>query len=197
MCVCVCVFNFKLWDVSIFVNYLQVPCNRCDIINQSAWILFRCTAMLSKLFILGPLLYKELEFITIWMCLNFCVLLDGVRILCFATTCATYRSIRVYNTFFPKWCHPRVIIDNQLLLSVYVIDIYRSSLILFFMLKMSLFFPLIIQTPNYKGVRCGAVSWGTALQSGRSRVHFPLASLEFFIDIILPVALWPWGRLSL
>jgi hypothetical protein len=36
-----------------------------------------------------------------------------------------------------------------------------------------------------------------ALETGRSRVRFPMVSLEFFIDIILPVALWPWGRHSL
>jgi len=35
------------------------------------------------------------------------------------------------------------------------------------------------------------------LQTGRSRVRFPMVSLEFFSDIILPVALWHWGWLSL
>ena len=47
------------------------------------------------------------------------------------------------------------------------------------------------------GVRGGAVGWGTALQAGRSRVRFPMVSLDFFIDIILLAALRPWGRLSL
>jgi hypothetical protein len=41
------------------------------------------------------------------------------------------------------------------------------------------------------------IVWGTALQSGRSRVRFPMLSLEFFIDIILPATMCPWGRLSL
>jgi hypothetical protein len=41
-----------------------------------------------------------------------------------------------------------------------------------------------------------AIGWGTALQVGRSRVRFPM-SLEFFTDIILLAALWPWGWLSL
>jgi len=50
---------------------------------------------------------------------------------------------------------------------------------------------------SYEGARGGAVGWGTALQVGRSRVLFPMVSLDFFIDIILPAALWPWGRLSL
>jgi len=32
-------------------------------------------------------------------------------------------------------------------------------------------------------------SWGTALQSRRSGLRFPIVSLEFFIDIIFPAAL--------
>lgn len=33
----------------------------------------------------------------------------------------------------------------------------------------------------------------TALQTVKSRDRFPLVSYEFFIDIILAAALWPWG----
>jgi len=44
--------------------------------------------------------------------------------------------------------------------------------------------------------RDAALVSGTGLQAGRSRVRFPMASLEFFIDIILPAARWPWGSQS-
>ena len=37
---------------------------------------------------------------------------------------------------------------------------------------------------------CG---YGAVLQIGRSLVRLQMVSLEFFIDIILPIALWPWG----
>ena len=43
-----------------------------------------------------------------------------------------------------------------------------------------------------EGVRGSAVGWDTALQVGRSRVRFLMVS-DFFIDIILPAALWHWG----
>jgi len=35
-----------------------------------------------------------------------------------------------------------------------------------------------------------------ALHAGRSRVRFPMVSMEFFINIKLTSALWPWGWLS-
>jgi hypothetical protein len=49
----------------------------------------------------------------------------------------------------------------------------------------------------YVGVRGDSTGWGTKLQSERSRVSFLMGSWELFIDLTLPKALRPWGRLSL
>jgi hypothetical protein len=37
---------------------------------------------------------------------------------------------------------------------------------------------------------CSVVDWGTLLQAGRSRVRFPMRSLDLLICIIFPAALW-------
>ena len=61
-------------------------------------------------------------------------------------------------------------------------------------------FRVIINTINI--TICSTHSWGTAVAQwlrccatkGRSLVRFQIVSLECFIAIILPIALWPWGR---
>jgi hypothetical protein len=61
-------------------------------------------------------------------------------------------------------------------------------------LTCTLHFPYVCYMWHAAGA---SVGWGTAPQLGRSRVLFPTVSLGFFISIIIPAALLPWGRLSL
>jgi len=58
-------------------------------------------------------------------------------------------------------------------------------------------YPNVTQTLHQVICEPKTVGWGTALKAGRSRVQFPMVSLEFFIDIFLPAALWPWSWLRL
>jgi len=44
--------------------------------------------------------------------------------------------------------------------------------------------------------RGGAVVWSTALEPGRSQVRFPMVSVEFVLNVILPAALCLRCRLS-
>jgi hypothetical protein len=46
---------------------------------------------------------------------------------------------------------------------------------------------------RFEWVRNGSFGLGTALQAGRSQVRLQM----ILIDLILPAALRPWGRLSL
>jgi len=92
--------------------------------------------------------------------------------------------------------HNRINVNLTLLISGLQTYIFLLSEIIIY--KLYIFVSCYINSSTcFSGAYGGAVGWGTALQARRLPVRFPMVSLKFFVDIILPVTLWPWGWLSL
>ena len=90
---------------------------------------------------------------------------------------------------------------SELIVIFYFGNLYSQDAIIFFHILEKIFSPWqkksIFLRCLWANVLKRNIGWHTVLQARRSRVGFPLVSLEFFIHIILPAALWPWGWLSL
>jgi hypothetical protein len=56
---------------------------------------------------------------------------------------------------------------------------------------------ILIITALERGVRRSVFGLGTIRQAGRSRVRFPMRSLDFSTYLILQGDIWPWGRFSI
>jgi len=76
---------------------------------------------------------------------------------------------------------------RELTITSYAVEVSSRASCLLWLLRVSVCL-LIRFSPS---LSCAA------LQIGRSPVRFQMVSLEIIIDIILQIALWPWGRLSL
>jgi hypothetical protein len=81
----------------------------------------------------------------------------------------------------------------------YLLAAGRSLFLRRIICKFHMFLQIVIPSKKFQwgGKRSNIVGCGTMLQVGRSRVRFPISSLHISIDLILPAAQWPRGRLSI
>ena len=99
---CMCVFNFKVGGFRYSEMISSYHVRGATLYNQPAF--FTGAQECSWSFaVSGTWVYNKWSvFIIIWLRLNFCVLLNAVRILCWGTTCATHSSIYKNNLFLSE-----------------------------------------------------------------------------------------------
>ena len=170
--------NFFLWFCIIhFVSYILY--HTFCVIHSVSYILYAFCIIYSVSFILYHTFY----------------IIYFVSYILYNTFCMHFVSYILYLTF----CVIHFV--SYILYHTFLLCIFRATILYSQRMKINLLHNaascLQLDLQNVLGAPCGAVVWGTAPQAARSRVRFPVVSLEFFIDIILPAALWPWCRLNL
>jgi hypothetical protein len=80
---------------------------------------------------------------------------------------------------------------------IFTSTIFSIAVGLFPCVRTCKFFGSLLSCLHVVGARGSVAGWCTMLQAGRSRVRFPMRSLDFLIDLIFQAALSPWVRLSL
>ena len=152
--------------------------------GQSNAIVFYVPAWLAETVVLFQILWRKYILVTNSVCEVSSRLRIGRALKFSFSLCSEVLCSRIYTD-------PSII--RTLVIGIpRSFELFRPNVAQYFPLNLLLQCIIIVT-----GARGGAVGWGTALQAGRSRVLFPMVSLEFFIDIILKAALWPWGWLSL
>jgi hypothetical protein len=173
-----------------FISHTVTLDLSCSFIVQGGWVLLMwCVyfvlfvSELCMVLELGDLYYLYISF---WQCTS--QLIVCVDLLCYFVVNYCFASDRISSS--ESHCFSLV----DCISPYFDITFYNSYTD--FCNKLSKY-AIITWPPATWGARGGAVGWGTKLQTGTSRVRFPMMSLEFFTDLIVSVALWPWGRLTL
>jgi hypothetical protein len=83
------------------------------------------------------------------------------------------------RTIYCYWLHSQVKCNQN----------HKRFLLQAFLIKLTKHLCLLLMTETEGHSRGSLLCWGTMLQAGRSRVRFPMSSLDFSIYLILPAAL--------
>jgi hypothetical protein len=149
-------------------NFIAVSVPRCPrysllyyqfLTNISCWVLTAVTVRSTALWAVKPWAFTELHGITTQKIVLFTVLIRG----------SCYSFMQLDTIMFTEY-HVTPHIDR----THNTTDCHHSKI------------HHITQETEYQFTKDG---WGTVLQAGRSRVRFPIMSLDFSINLILPAAL--------